>query len=130
MSHRKPPRLTLYAAILCVLFFDSPWTKIRVAAGEHDAPPSRLALVIEEVAKNSEGQKGGVKKGDIVRSWLRGEARGDFESPFDLSMVEVEQAPRGAVTLQGQRGEEERTWVLGQDSWGIRIQPDLPNEPA
>ncbi len=82
-------------------------------------------LVVEDVAASQEGQRAGLLKGDILLAWSRGEIRGALESPFELSEVEVEQSPRGAVTLEGSRGAEKRTWMLGPDVWGIRARPNF-----
>jgi CHAT domain-containing protein/Tfp pilus assembly protein PilF len=84
-------------------------------------------VVIESVAKNSEGEKAGFAEGDILLSWSRGDAKGQIESPFDLSGVEMEQEPRGAVTLEGTRGARKQTWMIGPDKWGIQTRPILPD---
>ncbi len=83
-------------------------------------------IVVEEVEKNSEAEKAGVRKDDIILRWARGDARGQIESPFDLSSIEVEQAPRGPVTLGGLRGTARQIWTLGPNSWGFKVRPDLP----
>ena len=48
--------------------------------------------VVEEVGRNSSGEKAGIRPGDVVQSWVRAaappanpdEARGEVGSPFDL----------------------------------------------
>jgi len=60
-------------------------------------------VVADAVKKDSESEKAGLQAGDILLSWSRGAAKGDIESPFDLAEIEVEQAPRGAVTIEGLR---------------------------
>jgi len=84
-------------------------------------------LVVEGVAKNSEGDKAGLAEGDVILRWTLGEAKGDIGSPFDLSEIEEEQEPRGRVTLEGTRGSDEETWVMGYDKWGIKTRPSLPS---
>src|SRR5215471_4944153 len=83
-------------------------------------------IVVEEVTKNSEGEKSGIQAGDILRRWSRGDAGGELESPFDLPTVEMEQAPRGQVSLEGTRAGESKNWKLGQDTWGIKVRVALP----
>src|SRR5215471_18679532 len=86
----------------------------------------RAGVVVEDAAKNSEAEKAGIQQGDILLRWSRGDAKGEIQSPFDLSMIEIEQAPRGNVTLEGFRDAEKRLWTLGPDDWGIRARPNLP----
>src|SRR5581483_552901 len=83
-------------------------------------------VVVEGVEKNSEGERAGLKEGDVLLSWSRGDIKGKVESPFDLSDIEIEQAPRGNVALEGFRGEEKRVWVLGPDDWAVKARPNLP----
>src|SRR5215472_14596017 len=82
-------------------------------------------VVVEKVGKNSEAEKAGMQPGDVLLSWARGEAQGQLESPFDLSLIEVEEAQRGNVTLEGRRGSERRDWLLGSNAWGIDTRPDF-----
>jgi hypothetical protein len=83
-------------------------------------------VVVESVAKNSEGERAGLAEGDIILSWSRGDAKGHISSPFDLADAETEQEPRGRVTLEGSRGEARQSWVVGPDTWGIQARPTLP----
>ena len=89
----------------------------------HLSETLELGAVVEEVANNSEADHTGLRGGDILLSWVSARAAGPIESPFDLLRVEIEQAPLGAVTLEGLRGSEKRTWTLGPDAWGIRARP-------
>jgi CHAT domain-containing protein/Tfp pilus assembly protein PilF len=83
-------------------------------------------VVVEGVAKNSEGEKAGLAEGDTILSWTRGDANGRISSPFDLTEIETEQEPRGRVTLEGTRGGAMQTWVIGPDRWDIQVRPSLP----
>jgi hypothetical protein len=85
----------------------------------------KSGIVVEEVAKNSESEKAGLKEGDVLLGWSRGEAKGEIDSPFDLSNIETEQEPRGAVTLEGLRGTEKQSWMIGPDDWGLKTRPSL-----
>src|SRR5438046_2732790 len=82
------------------------------------SPDLKYEMVVEDVMKNFEAEKNGIQNGDVLRGWVRGDDKGQIESPFDLFMIEIEQAPRGPVTLQGQRGERNKSWILGPDRWG------------
>jgi CHAT domain-containing protein/Tfp pilus assembly protein PilF len=83
-------------------------------------------LVVESVAVNSEGEKAGLAKGDILLGWLRGDSQGKIESPFDLSKIEAEQEPLGRVTLVGLRAKLKKEWPMGPDKWDMQARPDLP----
>jgi CHAT domain-containing protein/Tfp pilus assembly protein PilF len=83
-------------------------------------------IVVDAVDKNFEGEKAGLQPGDILLHWTRDGANGQIASPFDLSWVEVEQAPRGDVTLEGLRRGEKRAWLLGAGSWAVHTRANLP----
>jgi len=83
-------------------------------------------VVVEAVAKSSEAEKVGLAEGDLVLTWTRGDAKGEIESPFYLLEVEIEQEPRGPVTLEGTRSTTKQMWVIGPDGWGIQARPILP----
>ncbi|MGO8731188.1 MAG: tetratricopeptide repeat protein [Terriglobia bacterium] len=119
------------AALSSLLFF----TALSVLG--HTSPPESVTipcataelkqgLVVESAAKNSEGDKAGLGEGDVILSWTRGDVKGEIESPFDLSEIEIEQEPQGRVTLEGTRGGLKQEWVMGPDNWGIQARPSLP----
>src|ERR1700732_2512583 len=60
-------------------------------------------VVVESFSPNSPSDRAGLREGDVLLRWARGDSAGAFVSPFDLSVVEIEQGPRGAVTLIGRR---------------------------
>src|SRR5579872_6674047 len=96
-------------------------------------PPTSLTrgVVVEEIQANSEAEKSGIKAGDILQAWTRGDAHGAIASPFDLVTVETEQAPRGSVTLQGLHESAPASWTIGPNTWGIVARPDfLPPQLA
>ena len=99
-------------------------------------PPDRVAIpcataalkqgvVVESVAKKSEGEKAGLAEGDVILSWTRSDVRGEFESPFDLSKIQTEEEPRGRVILEGTQDGLKRTWAMGPENWGIQVRPSL-----
>jgi len=85
----------------------------------------KRGVVVENVAPHLEADKAGLKQGDIILHWTRGDSRGEIDSPFDMSAIEIEQAPRGNVTLAGLRGTEERAWPVGGSKWGISARPQM-----
>ena len=100
-----------------------------------DASPTigpRSGVIVEEVAERSEGRRAGLRADDEIAGWKRSAppdataAEGAVESPFDLMTVEIEQAPRGPVTLVGRREGQDREWTLGEDDWGLVTRPQLP----
>ena len=80
-------------------------------------------VVVEEVEAGREGDKAGLKVGDVILSWSRGDAIGKIESPFDYIWVDIEQRPRSEVTLEGKRGAENMSWTLGRGEWGLTTGP-------
>ena len=82
-------------------------------------------IVVESVAKNSESERAGLAEGDVILGWGRGDAKGQIRSPFDLNNIEIEQEPRGKVTLEGTRATTRQIWVMGPDWWGLTTRPNL-----
>ena len=97
------------------------------AASTDSCPDLKPGVVVESVAKNSEGEKAGITEGDVILAWIRADAKGEIRSPFDLSEVETEQEPRGQVTLEGTRDTANRPWTMGPDKWGLTTRPNLPD---
>src|ERR1041385_8240341 len=89
------------------------------------APLLREGLVVESVSKNSLAQRLGVHPVDLLLGWERAGATGEFESPFDLAYVFLEQAPRGPLAISAVRGHEHLKWMFGSDAWGISVRPNF-----
>jgi CHAT domain-containing protein len=83
-------------------------------------------VVVEGVETNSEAERAGLLKGDVLTSWSSRDGKGEIRSPFDVSSIEVEQSPRGEITLLGLRRSEEKAWTMGADRWGLSVRPDFP----
>ena len=82
-------------------------------------------VVIEQVEKNSAAERVSIQEGDIFLRWSRGDANGKIETPFDLSWIEIEQGPRGPVTLEGLRNNQKLTLRVEAGSWGVKSRPNL-----
>ena len=54
------------------------------------------------------------------------EARGVLGSPFDLAEIEIEQAPRGPVTLMGFRAGQRFSGYASPGEWKIIARPQVP----
>jgi CHAT domain-containing protein/Tfp pilus assembly protein PilF len=123
-------RLTVLFALLLVASVSTVGQTQRVATGPISCvdPNLKPGLIVESIAKNSEGEKAGLAEGDVILSWSRGELKGVVESPFDLAEVEMEQEPLGRVALEGTRGESKREWVIGPDKWGIQTRPNFTGD--
>src|SRR5471030_841883 len=80
-------------------------------------------VVVEEVEAGREGDKAGLKVGDVILGWSRGDAAGKIESPFDYIWVDIEQRPRSEVMLDGMRADKKVTWTLGRGEWGLTAGP-------
>src|SRR5260370_17496300 len=98
--------------------------KIKAASASMDHNPG---AVVEKITENSSAEKAGVQAGDLLLPWVRGIAKCEIPSPFDFSQIEIEQAPRGTIALEGLRGTEKHTWVLTPGAWGLKTRPNLPS---
>jgi hypothetical protein len=74
-------------------------------------------VVVEKVGKNSVAEKAGLREGDILLRWSRGEAKGIIDTPTDLWGIELEQSARGSVELQGTRRGKPVSWTLNAEDW-------------
>ena len=114
--------LFLFVAVISV-----PGQTASNAGGIASCAEVKLGIVVETVAKNSEGEKAGLAEGDVISAWTRGDSKGEIRSPFDLSEVETEQEPRGQITLAGTRNSAEQKWAMGPGRWGVFTRPNLPD---
>lgn len=85
-------------------------------------------IVVEIVQKGSAAAKAGLHVGDLLLAWKRNGAEGNIESPFDLFFLETDHSPRAQVTLLGFRNDENSTWQLGPDAWGINARPNFTGD--
>lgn len=106
-------RFALCSLSVCVCFSASP----RRAGG---------CTIVERLTPGGAGVKAGIQVGDTIEHWeLAPHTSGSLATPFDLWEVELEQAPRGRVTLRGRSGRDSIQWTLPPGEWGIIVRPDL-----
>lgn len=85
-------------------------------------------VIVESVEKKYDADKAGLQPGDVLLSWKEGGNSGEIQSPVTLDLIDVEQRPRGNVTLIGLRNGTPQSWSLGSRYWGIEARPNLPEE--
>jgi len=112
-------RCVLFLAGVSVLAQTPPAESATVPCAEAEL---KQGVVVESVAKNSQGEKAGLAEGDVILSWARGDVKEEIGSPFDLSEIEMEQEPLGRVTLQG---ETKQAWIIGPGKWGVQARPNF-----
>jgi len=82
-------------------------------------------VVVEKLTEGFEGQKAGMRVGDVLLRWKRGNAGGELDSPFMLLYLRYGQAPRGRIRVDGLRAGRKQSWYLGSDTWGIWPRPNF-----
>ena len=65
----------------------------------------------------------GLRPGDVVTAWRRGDGGGAITSPFQLALVEQQQAALGAVTLTAVRGSRTVTAQVRCGGWLTQARP-------
>ncbi|MEM7587250.1 MAG: CHAT domain-containing protein [Acidobacteriota bacterium] len=103
-------------------------------SSSHRALPP--GIVVERVGEGFAAHRAGLKPGDVLLRWHRAAsppanpepAHGELDSPFDLAEVELEQAPRGPLTVSGTRDGEPLEIRLPVGAWRLQARPQLPQE--
>jgi CHAT domain-containing protein/Tfp pilus assembly protein PilF len=121
----------LLLVLLAIILFSA----LREASAQQ-AP--QAGVVVEEVSKNSAGEKVNIQPGDILLSWERPasppanpeKAEGKIESVFDWMWLEMEQGPRGMVKVSGERDGQEITFEVPLGNWGIKVRPPFQEEAS
>lgn len=91
-------------------------------------PALTKGVVVESLLANFEAEKAGMKPGDVLLEWSSGGRRGAIESPFHLNYLRLEEASRATIKLEGLRGAERRSWLLGSNYWAIQARPNFQGE--
>ena len=82
-------------------------------------------MIVESVVKGRQADKLGVLPGDLLLHWSRGNIKGEFDSPFIVGHVAIEEASRGTVRVDGLRETQKHSWMFESDSWGIQTRPNF-----
>jgi len=86
---------------------------------------SEPGVVVEQASAGGEAEKQGIRPEDILVGWRLGVKKGEINSPFDLRTLEREQAPLGAVTIDGRRNGQVVQWTLGSGKWFASVRPNF-----
>ncbi len=119
-----------WLALLPALAFSSA-----LAQTDREHAAAQPGVVVDAVAASSALAKAGVQPGDVLRAWERlphppanpqGD-RGGFDSVFAWLVFLVEQTPRGAIRLYGERDGAPRVFEIPPGDWsGVEARPLLP----
>ena len=85
-------------------------------------------LIVVSVRSGSGAEAAGLAPGDLLLAWQSADGQGLLDSPLQLTAVDMEQAPRGAVTFTGRRRGEAQRWTIARRSLGLVARPDLTAE--
>src|SRR5450432_2704469 len=120
MKWQIPSRLSAAVAVVCTL------TTSQTSFAKETSPACvNPGIIVESIVKGRQADKLGVRPGDIMLRWSRGDVAGEIDSPFAVSHVAIEQASRGIVRVYGQRETRPRIWMFESDSWGIQTRPNF-----
>ncbi len=93
-------------------------------------------VIVESVGKSYAAHRAGLAAGDLLVSWRREAsppanpqgATGEFRVPFDVQAVEIEQTPRGKLTIVGVRNGETFATTMPPGRWVLSTRPRLGEE--
>jgi CHAT domain-containing protein/Flp pilus assembly protein TadD len=115
--------------VLLFIFFSTFLLGIpRQQAVSPIAGPVWPGVVVEQVAKQSEGERAGLQEGDILLICNYGGFEDQIKSPVSLYDLEAGQKLYGPIRIRGLRNGEERTWTLGSGKWGIQGRPNFSQQ--
>jgi len=103
------------------------WAAVLIAwcSGCSPTPPPVSGAVLLSCQSGEAAARAGIEPGDVVTGWERNGEGGPIGSPFDLLIVEQEQAPRGPVVLTVRRGRREARVEVATGRWFVRSRPVL-----
>lgn len=93
-------------------------------------------VVVETIGAASTALPAALRPGDVVTGWERSSsspadrsgAQGVVRSPLDVTAIEIEQAPRGVVTLRGHRGGRPLSVVMPNGPWQLATRPAMRSD--
>jgi CHAT domain-containing protein/Tfp pilus assembly protein PilF len=94
------------------------------------ARPSAAAsgVVVVVVLPGYEAARADLRPGDVLLEWEQGRDHGTFVSTFDVERVEIEQGPRGPVTVRGVRDGRPLEATLTWDEWSLSTRPQFSED--
>jgi hypothetical protein len=92
------------------------------AAAEYDARRD-FGVIVENVKEQSEVERAGLHKGDVILGWSRGGQRHVIASPFDFEWIEATEHRHTAIRLDGLRTGKKLSWVLLDGFSGVTFIP-------
>jgi len=92
--------------------------------------PAGGGVVVVEVEAGGTASLAGLAPGDRIVRWSRDDpaASGGVDSPFDLSRIEIEEAPLGRITVHGGRDGAPFSAELSPGEWKLATRPALASE--
>ncbi len=117
------PRYWAASSLLTCLFFLTGCSQV-----SYRCDPG---VVLTEVQPGGAGERSGLRIGDVLLRWKQGAGaetepgEGVLKHVFQLTWLEQEQAPRGAVTLTGTRNGKPFEKALPIGAWSLRARPNL-----
>ena len=96
------------------------------ACGGHRGPESGAVVVHCEPGQAA--TRAGIETGDTIIRWRRGDLGGPIDHPFDLALVEQQEAPAGPVELTVWRDRHEFQTGVQTGVWQVETRPILPRE--
>lgn len=128
MIDRRRAGIVLAMLVSCAAAFAS-----NSAASEVIEGPVLHGAVVETVRDASAAHQAGIRPDDVLLRWHRAAAapaypsaaNGLIDSPLDLLDVELEQGPRGALTLEGTRAGQPLSIALPPGKWHLGARPSF-----
>lgn len=124
-------RKACFAALCCLVLMlgttmhgQSPHAS-KVSSAEKAGPQLLPGIVVEKIEKNSEADKAGLREGDVLLSWSRGDVRGALDSPFEQLWFNFQMPIYAPLVFEGYRGGTARKWKGGFYSAGLTIRPNF-----
>jgi CHAT domain-containing protein len=94
-------------------------------AAAPSAAPMDCPVRVDQAKPGFEAVKAGIRGGDCVLAWRRGDATGALADPLQLLLLEFEQAPRGGLELEILQSEQRRWVPMASGNWGVQSLPAL-----
>ncbi len=118
-------RLVARLAVAWCLVGSSVLIHFSGSASAQATPVLERGVVVESLSATFEAGRAGIRSGDVLLRWSRGNRSGTIESPFDLNYLRLEEASRAPIMVEGFRGSRKHSWMLGANYWGIQARPNF-----